>query len=159
MKEVRDRGKNLNAEIDRDGRTRGSRTASVASAGKPKYSTPTKTLRAAEAVIAGLPRLTGDALRRQQARANELVAMANRQNSAYLKAKIGIADSKAIHSAGGAAASGASSPPVGKERHKSVNSARNKQLQAYDPAYDGKQVAAQGQAQAERNRHIPAAPG
>ena len=159
MNEVRDRGKNLNAEIDRDGRTRGSRTTSAISPGKPKYSSPAKTLRAAEAVIAGLPHLTGDALRRQQARANELVATANRQNAAYLKAKTGVADSKAIHSAGGAAASGASSPRVGNERHRSVNSARNKQLQAYDPAYAGHQVAAQGQMQAEQNRHVPAAPG
>ena len=104
LNEVRDRGRRLNAEIDRDGRARVSRAASVTSAGRPKYSTPAKTLRAAEAVIAELPNLTGDALKRQQARANELVAEANRQNAAYLKAKAGVADSKAIHSAGGGAA-------------------------------------------------------
>ena len=44
LNEVRDRGRRLNAEIDRDGRARVSRTASVVSAGKPKYSTPAKTL-------------------------------------------------------------------------------------------------------------------
>ena len=158
MKEVRDRGKGLNAEIEIDGRAQVSKAASVTSAGRPKYSTPAKTLRAAEAVIAELPRLTGDALKRQQARANELVAVANQQNVAYLKAKVGAADSKAIDSAGGGvAASRASSPHGGK--HKSVNSARNKKMQAYDLAYAGQQVAAQGQAQADRNRHIPAAQG
>ena len=94
INEVRDRGKRLNAEIDRDGRARVSRTASITSAGWPKYSTPAKTLRAAEAVIAELPNLTGDALKRQQARANELVAAANRQNTAYLKAKAGATDSE-----------------------------------------------------------------
>ena len=77
---------------------------------------------------------------------------------AYLKAKAGAADSKAIHSAGGgAAASGASSPHVGREKNKSVNSARNKQMQAYDPAYAGKQVAAQGYNQPAGVAHNPAA--
>ena len=32
-------------------------------------------------------------------------------------------------------------------------------MQAYDPAYAGQQVAAQGQAQADQNMHIPAAQG
>ena len=160
MNEVRDRGKRLNAEIDRDCRTRVSRTANIISAGRPKYSTPAKTLRAAEVVIAELPHLSGDALKRQQARANELVAVANQQNVAYLKAKAGAADSKAIHSAGGGtAASGASSPHVSKEKNKSVNSARNKQMQAYDLAYAGRQVVAQGYVQPAGVGHNPVAQG
>ena len=88
--------------------------------------------------------------------------MATRQNEAYLKAKAGAADSQAIHSAGGGAARShgqASSPHVGKERNKTVNSAKNKQMQAYDPAYAGKQVAAQGQVQPAGNRHNPAPQG
>ena len=40
-----------------------------------------------------------------------------------------------------------------------MNSAKNKQMQAYDPAYAGKQVAAQGQVQSARNGHNPAAQG
>ena len=63
MKDVRARGKGLNGEITRDGGPRVSSTPSLASAGKPKYNTPAKTLRAAGAVIAGLDNLTGDALR------------------------------------------------------------------------------------------------
>ena len=68
MNEVRDRGKHLNAEIERDGRTRASKTASLVSAGKPKYSTPAKTLRAAEAALAELPHLSGEALRSEERR-------------------------------------------------------------------------------------------
>ena len=52
INEVRDRGKGVNVEIERDGRARVSKAASVTSAGQPKYSTPAKTLRAAEAIIA-----------------------------------------------------------------------------------------------------------
>ena len=62
LKEVRDRGRRLNAEIEKDGRT--SRTSSVLSAEKPRYSTPAKTLRAAEAALAELPHLSGEALKK-----------------------------------------------------------------------------------------------
>ena len=118
-----------------------------------------KTLRATEAVIAGLANLTGDALKKQQARVNELVATANRQNLEYQKAKA-VADSKAIHSAGGgAAAFGASSPHVGRDRNRSGNSARHKQMLASDPEYAGKQVAAQGQAMQAEVGQNPAPPG
>ena len=64
IEEVRARGRDLNAEIDRDGRARSARTASHVSAEKPRYSTPGKNLRAAEAAAAELPGLSGDARRR-----------------------------------------------------------------------------------------------
>ena len=80
MKEVRERGKRLHEEIDS---ARATKATSVTSAGRPKYSTPAKTLRAAEAVIAELPKLTGDALKRQQARANELVALGGLLTGSY----------------------------------------------------------------------------
>ena len=64
MKDVRARGKGLNGEIARDGGPRVSSTPSLASAGKPRYITPAKTLRAANAVVAGLANLTGDADRK-----------------------------------------------------------------------------------------------
>ena len=79
---MRARGRDLNAEIDRDGRSGSARTASHMSAEKPRYSTPGKNLRAAEAAAAELPGLSGDARSRQQDRVNELVAIANRQNEA-----------------------------------------------------------------------------
>ena len=52
---VHARGRDLNAEIARDGRDRSGRTASNMSAARPRYSTPVKNLRAAEAAAAELP--------------------------------------------------------------------------------------------------------
>ena len=78
MDEVRTRGRDLNAEIARDGRAKSGRTASYVSADKPRYSTPAKNLRAAEAAAAELPGLSGEARRKQQDRVNELVVTANR---------------------------------------------------------------------------------
>ena len=147
--EVRARGRDLNAEIARDGRAKSSRTASHVSADRPKYSTPGKNLRAAEAAAAELPNLSGDARSRQQDRVNELVAIANRQNEAFRNANPDIGGSRYIHSNGGAGAVSrgqASSPYVGRSRDRSVNSGKNKQLQAYDPVYAGKQIAGQGHA-------------
>ena len=80
--EVRRRGKGLNAEIDRDGRATSNVTPSVMSAARPNYSSPAKTLRAAEAARAELSGLTGEARRKQQDRVNELVEVATRQNEA-----------------------------------------------------------------------------
>ena len=51
-------GRDLNLEIERDGRARSARTASHVSAEKPRYSTPGKNLRAAEAAAAELPGLS-----------------------------------------------------------------------------------------------------
>ena len=61
LDEVRQRGKGLNAEIDRDGRSSSSKTPSHSSVEKPKYSSPAKTLRAAEAARAELSGLSGEA--------------------------------------------------------------------------------------------------
>ena len=51
IEDVRKRGRCLNVEIARDGRSSSSKTPSHMSAKKPKYSSRAKTLRAAEAVI------------------------------------------------------------------------------------------------------------
>ena len=56
--EVRNRGKNLNAEIARDGRPRGAASASSYSV-LPMYDTPAKNLRAANAAAAELSNLSG----------------------------------------------------------------------------------------------------
>ena len=137
IEDVRKRGKGLNAEIARDGRSSSSKTPSNLAVEKPKYSSPAKTLRAAEAARAELSGLSGEALRRQQDRVNELVAMATRQNEAYRKANTVAGGSEIVHSARGASGSKgqASSPHVGGDRDRSVNSGKNKQIQAYDPAY------------------------
>lgn len=66
--EVRNRGRNLNAEIARDGRAMPAVSASYVLALKPKYSTPVKNLKAA---AEELPNLTGEALRLQQLRVKE----------------------------------------------------------------------------------------
>ena len=63
--DVRNRGKNLNAEIARDGRDQ---TRSAASAGSfsvlPVYDSPAKNLRVANAAAAELSHLSGDEWRR-----------------------------------------------------------------------------------------------
>ena len=110
---------------------------------------PAKNLRAAEAAFAELSSLSGEARRRQQDRVNELVIIANRQNEAYFKANPGAGGSRYVHSAGGAGGMSkgqASSPHVGRDRDRSVNSGRNKQMQTYDPVYAEKQIAGQGSA-------------
>ena len=56
---------------------------------KPKYSSPAKTLRAADAARLELSGLTGEARRRQQDRVNELVAEAKAQNEAFQRANPG----------------------------------------------------------------------
>ena len=84
------------------GRSRSGRTASHMSADKPKYSTPAKNLRAAEAAVAELSSLSGEARRKQQDRVNELIFVASRQNEAYHKANPGAGGSRVIHSAGDA---------------------------------------------------------
>jgi hypothetical protein len=66
--------------MGRDGRSKSVVSASFVSADKPKYNTPAKNLRAAQAAAAELPSLSGEALRKQQARVNELLDIANRQN-------------------------------------------------------------------------------
>ena len=71
----------------------------------------------------------------------------NRQNEAYRKANPDAGGSQVVVSAkavSGRSRGQASSPHVEVNPAKSVNSGKNKQLQAYDAEYVGKQVAAQG---------------
>ncbi|XP_024310616.1 uncharacterized protein LOC104584890 isoform X3 [Brachypodium distachyon] len=125
--EIRTRGKNLNAGIAREGRGAPTVSASFASALKPKYNTPVKNLRAAEAAAEELPNFTGEALRQQQLRVKELLQMANEQNEAYMRMHGKPDASQVIHSAadaGGWVVRQASSP--GGKRDKSVTSGRDK---------------------------------
>ena len=71
---VRNRGKNLNDEIARDGRAKSIATASASAlSDRPVYDSPAKNLRAADAAVAELSNLTGDEKQRQQLRINELI--------------------------------------------------------------------------------------
>jgi hypothetical protein len=56
-------------------------SVSLSLAEKPKYITPDKTLRAAQAAVEALESLSGDALLTQQARVKELLAMATKQTA------------------------------------------------------------------------------
>ena len=87
--EVRRRGRDLRAEIDRDARSSSNKEPSHMTAEKPRYSSPAKTLRAADAARLELSGLTGEARRKQQDRVNELVAEAKAQNEAFQKANPG----------------------------------------------------------------------
>ena len=77
------RGRNLGAEINRDARSTSNRDPSHMTAEKPKYSSPAKTLRAADAARAELSGLIGEARRRQHDRVNELIVEARVQNEAF----------------------------------------------------------------------------
>jgi hypothetical protein len=101
--DVRNRGRNLNAEINRDGRSRSGRSIRAMSAERPVYSSPVKNLRAAQAAAAELSSLSGDALRKQQARVSELLAVANQQNAEIKRNNPGGGVSQVVHSTGGAA--------------------------------------------------------
>jgi hypothetical protein len=59
---VRHRGGNLNRELRRDGRSDISMSTSFVSAERPKYITPAKNLRVAQAAAEELQHLLGDAL-------------------------------------------------------------------------------------------------
>jgi hypothetical protein len=62
---VRDRGRNINRELARDGKSNTSMSATYVSADKPKYSTLAKNLKAAQAATYELPNLSGEALRKE----------------------------------------------------------------------------------------------
>ena len=143
MPDVRARGRILNEEIARDGSSDIPMSVSYMSADKPKYSSPAKNLRAARAAAAELSNLSGEALRKQQNRLQELLDIADKQNAEFAKANPGVGASQLVHSAGGAPGKSggqASSPHVGKRRDGSVNS---KQMTLYDPVVAGKRVAKQ----------------
>jgi hypothetical protein len=76
----------------------------VLACNKPKYSTPVKNLRAAAAVAKELPALSGEALREQHVRLNDLLSEANAQLEAYKKANPGVGALQYVVSAGGAGA-------------------------------------------------------
>jgi len=145
LEELRGRGKTLNAEIEREGRPAVSAVPRVAP--RSTYDTPVKNMRAARAALDECATLTGDMLRKQQARAAELLAEAERQNAALAKANSRPGASQMIHSvarAGSKSGAQASSPHKSKAREGSVSSGnRNKQMTAYDPAIAGKQAAGQ----------------
>jgi hypothetical protein len=87
IEEVRTRGRDLNSELDKGGRAR---THSATST-MPKviYSSPVKNLRAAAEVAKELSSLSGEALREQQARLNQLLFEASKQQEAFKKANPG----------------------------------------------------------------------
>ena len=113
---------------------------------KPMYSSPAKTLRAADAARAELSGLTGEARRRQQDRVNELVAEERVQNEAFQKANPAAEGSQIVNSArsgGGRSRGQASSPHEGAHRAPSRNLGKNKQLARYDPVLAEEQMAGQ----------------
>ena len=68
--QVRNRGKQINAELQKEARPQASRSLSVMSVPRkkycmPSYDTPAKALRAAQAAMAELTHLPGDARERQ----------------------------------------------------------------------------------------------
>src|SRR3954464_14957630 len=107
--------------------------------GLPRYSTPAKNLRVANAAALELEGLTGESRKKQQERVNELVRIANQQNEEMLRvdpARPGA--SRMVHSAGAAPALSvvaASSPGNNARKDRPITSGkRNKQIVPYDPA-------------------------
>ena len=98
---------------------------------EPVYSSPAKYFRAAEAVAAELPRLSGELLIRQQARVQELLAAGRQMNVEIARTRQDRDASQVIHSAipGSKSLRQASTPHLGMPREKSVNSAQKKELQ------------------------------
>src|SRR3954470_9860625 len=138
--ELRLRGKNLMNDINKEHEAHRAVSGDL---GLPRYSTPAKNLRAANAAALELEGLTGEARQKQQERVNELVRIANQQNEEILRtnpARPGA--SRMVHSAGAApalSAAAASSPGNNARRDKAVTSGkRNKQIVPYDPAIAGK---------------------
>jgi hypothetical protein len=157
IEEVRTRGRDLNTELDKDSRARAhSATSTVPGRPKVVYSSPVKNLRAAAEVAKELSNLSGEALREQQARLNQLLSEASKQQEAFKKVNPSAGASKYIASVGGAGTRSrgqASSPHPSARRAGSVTSGRrDKQIQVYDPAIAGKKAVTQGNAgQGDRN--------
>src|SRR4051812_35627324 len=137
--ELRLRGKNLMDEINKEHETH---KADSVDLGLPRYSTPAKNLRAANAAALELEGLTGEARQKQQERVNELVRIANQQNEEILRADPARPGaSRMVHSAGAAPALSvaASSSPGNKARKdRAVTSGkRNKKIVPYGPTVAG----------------------
>jgi hypothetical protein len=80
IEEVRTRGRDLNTKLDKDTRTRAhSATSTVLACPKVIYSSPVKNLRAAAEVAKELSSLSGEAVREQQARLNQLFSETSKQ--------------------------------------------------------------------------------
>jgi hypothetical protein len=98
-----------------------------------------------------------EALREQQARLNELLSEANKQQEAFNKANPGAGASQYIVSVGGVGARSrgqASSSHQGARSAGSVTSGRrDKQIQVYDTAVTGKQAVTQGNV-GQGDRHV-----
>jgi hypothetical protein len=145
IEEVRAKGKNLNTELGKGARDK-SHTA-TSTVPKVVYSSPVKNLRAVAEVAKDLSCLSGEALREQQARLNQLLSEATKQQEAFKEANPGAGASQYVVSVGGAGARSrgqASSPHPSARRAGSVTSGRrDKQIQVYDPAVAGKQVMVQ----------------
>jgi hypothetical protein len=131
IEEVRTRGRDLNAEIGKDARDKSHNATSTLP--KVIYSSPVKNLRAAAEVAKDLSCLSGEALREQQARLNQLLSEATKQQEAFKKANPGAGASQYVVSAGGAGARSrgqASSPHPSARRAGCVTSGRrDKQIQ------------------------------
>jgi hypothetical protein len=101
---------------------------------RPKviYSSPVKNLRAATEVAKELSSLSGEALREKQARLNQLLSEANKQQEAFKRANPGAGASQYIASVGGVGARSrgqALSPHPSAPRAGSVTSGhRDKQI-------------------------------
>jgi hypothetical protein len=126
IEEVRTRGRDLNTKLDKDTRTRAhSATSTVSACPKVIYSSPVKNLRAAAEVAKELSSLSGEALREQQARLNQLFSEASKQQEAFKKVNPAADASQYIASVGGAGAMSrgqASSPHPSARRAGSVTS-------------------------------------
>jgi hypothetical protein len=125
IEEVRTRGRDLNTELGKDARAK-SHTA-TSTLHKVIYSSPVKNLRAAAEVAKDLSCLSGEALCEQQARLNQLLFEATKQQEAFKKVNPGAGASQYIASAGGAGARSrgqASSPHPSTRRAGSVTSGR-----------------------------------
>jgi hypothetical protein len=148
IEEVRTRGRDLNNELGKDSRAK--TYSATSTLPKVIYSSPVKNLRAAAEVAMELSSLSGEALREQQARLNQLLSEASKQQEAFKKANPGAGASQYIASVGGAGAKlkdQASSPHPSARRARSVTSGRrDKKIQVYDLAIAGKQAMVQANA-------------
>jgi hypothetical protein len=125
IEEVRTRGRDLNTELGKDARD--NIHSSTSTLPKVIYSSLVKNFRAAVEVAKHLSSLSGEALRKQQARLNQLLSEATKQQEAFKKANPGAGASQYIASVGGASARSrgqASSPHPSARRAGSVTSSR-----------------------------------
>jgi ABC-type hemin transport system substrate-binding protein len=100
-------------------------SASLAPVEKPKYNTPDKIVRVAQAIVEELETLSSDALIKQQARVKELLFMAAKQTVEVVWSKPGAGASQIVHSVGGAGGKSqgqTSSPHPDRRREGSINS-------------------------------------